>query len=43
MRGVGAEIAIGVEVELRWDNISGGLSEQTRGERSEETIASAKT
>ena len=43
VRGVGAQIAIVVEVELRWKNISGGLIEQTRGKRSEETIDSAKT
>ena len=37
VRGVGAKIAIVVEVELKWENISGGLTEQTRGGRSNET------
>ena len=42
VRGVGAKIAIVVEVELKWENISGGLTEQTRGERSNETNAQQK-
>ena len=42
VRGVGAKIAIVVEVELKWENISGGLTEQTRGERSNETNAQEK-
>ena len=33
VRGVGAKLAIVVEVELRWENISGGLIEQIRGKK----------
>ena len=42
VRCVGAKIAIVVEVELKWENTSGGPTGQTLRERSEQTNSEQK-